>query len=91
MNIFTGFLLIICSLFYAYKTIIRIIRYKKELLEKDKNNVKLINIDFDKRFHSSPSFDFPNVQSESDLKILNSGSDPCGKQDEIKVKQYCKY
>ncbi len=91
MNIFTGFVLIICTLFYTYKIIIRIIRYKKELLEKEKENVKLINFDFDKRFHSSPSFDFPNVQSEADLKILNSGSDPCDKQDEIKVKQYCKY
>lgn len=90
MNIFTGFLLVVCVLFYIYKIILAIIRYKNIIKNKSKD-IKLINCNIDKRFHSSPSFDFPNVQSELDIKILNSGSNPCDEQDKIQVKQYCKY
>lgn len=91
MNLFTGILLIICVIFSIYKSVLRIIRYREKIMKKSEDDIKLVNINFDKRFHSSPTFDFPNVQSESDLKILNSGSDPCDKQEEIQVKEYCKY
>lgn len=90
MNIFSVFLLIISIIFTAYKLILSIIRHIKKTHNKS-FDIKLVNCDFDKRFHSSPSFDFPNIQSESDLRILNSGSDPCDKQEEIQVKQYCRY
>lgn len=90
MGIFTGFLLVICVLFYVYKAILAVMRCKNKINDSDKD-IKLINWNLDARFHSTPSFDFPNIQSESDLKILNSGSNPCDVQEEIQVKQYCKY
>lgn len=90
MGIFTGFLLIICVLFYVYKAVLAVMRYKNKINDSDKD-IKLINWNLDARFHATPSFDFPNIQSESDLKILNSGSNPCDVQEEIQVKQYCKY
>lgn len=89
MSIFTGILFIICSLFALYKIVINFIQNRKN----SKKNNNIINAEnfVDLRVHSLLSFDFPNVQSEADMKIVNSGPDLCKVQDEIQVKQYCKY
>lgn len=90
MSIFTGILLIICILFTIYKTI-KTIKFFSIQKKKKFPTTIIEKTSFDSRFHSLPSFDFPNTQSEADMKIVNSGPDLCEKQDEIKVKEYCKY
>lgn len=90
MNTFTLILLIVCILFSFYKIIMRFLRIfiaKKSCdnhVEFTVNQVNNCNL-------SSPSYDFPNIQSEVDIKIINSGPDLCDEQDSIEVKQYCKY
>lgn len=93
MNTFTGLLLIVCALFTVYKIYIKIkrIRYISNMQKNIKKNINLIDVHIDERIHSSPSYDFPNVQPETDMKIVNSGPDLCSKQSELNVKHYCKY
>lgn len=93
MDIFTLLLLVVCTLFGIYKIIYKLI--SKYLIKKRENvHIALKSIkkeQVDLQYYSTPSFNFPNVQSEADMKILNSGPDICEKQGEIDVKQYCKY
>ncbi len=90
MSIFTGILLLVCTLFSIYKIILR---YSKRTskCEKKIDGVLSCNEEVDWRFHSTPRFDFPNVQSEADLRILNSGRDLCEEQKEIDVRHFCEY
>lgn len=44
----------------------------------------------DERFYSKPSFDFPNIQSESELKDIDCSSEP-EIPEKLEVKDYCKY
>lgn len=90
MSIFTGILFIVCTIFTIYKTIMTI----KYFSTKKRKNISAIIVEkssYDSPCHSSPSFDFPNTQSEADMKIINSGPDLCEKQEVIRVKEYCKY
>lgn len=90
MSIFTGILFVVCVIYAFYRTIIKMKNYVNKNTSETKDVV--INNGFiDMRFHSVPNFDFPNVQSESDLKITNSGPDLSVEPSKIKVKQYCKY
>ena len=59
----------------------------------EKNNKNIINkeITLDKRLYSTPSFDFPNVQSERELKDIDFTSGFLDKPSEIKITQYCKF
>ncbi|MCM1498174.1 MAG: hypothetical protein NC124_06870 [Clostridium sp.] len=90
MSIFTGILLIICTLFTIYK-VIKTIKFFTMQKKKKFPTTIIEKTFFDSRFHSSPSFDFPNTQSEADMKIINSGPNLCEKQNAIEVKEYCKY
>lgn len=90
MNTFTEILLIVCIVFGLYKVIMRLSRFftaKKSCV----NHVEFIDNHVNNCNLSSPSYDFPNIQSEVDIKIINSGPDLCDEQDNIEVKQYCKY
>lgn len=90
MDIFTTILLIICIIFAIYKLIFRLIHHFKDS-SKDSMNIEITNSKINMHTHSSVSFDFPNVQSETDMEIINSGSDLCKKQKKIVVKEYCKF
>lgn len=92
MNTFTTILLTVCTIFSLYKVYLWIKRFlKKRESEKMSTVVETKRSKIDNRFYSYASFDFPNVQSESEMKIMNSGPDPDIKQKKICVKQYCKY
>ncbi len=95
MSVFTGILFAVCVVFGIYKMCFKLYK-RKQKLGQEKYGRKDINITFsspsvDLRFYSKPTFDFPNIQSELDLKILNSGLNLCEEQSEILVKPYCKY
>lgn len=92
MNAFTTALLTVCTIFSLYKAYLRIKRFfKKCKSQKMSPVVETTKIKIDNRFYSYATFDFPNVQSESEMKIMNSGPNPDIKQEKISVKQYCKY
>lgn len=91
MDIFTTILIIICVLFAVYKLICRMVHHFNNLSKK-RTNIEIadsgnINI----HTYSHVSFDFPNVQSETDMEIINSGSNLCDKQEKIIVKEYCEF
>lgn len=90
MSIFTGILFIVCVLYGSCRFFTKI----KSHIEKNTSKTTHIIVkdnSIDMRFHSVPNFDFPNVQSESDLRITNTGPDLNTELSEIEVKQYCKY
>ena len=69
---------------------IRIYFVKKK--SKSTTKVKIKESDIDMRFYSTPSFDFPNVQSELDLRCLDFGQHYLNEtRNELQVTQYCKY
>ena len=59
----------------------------------EKNNKNIINkeITLDKRLYSTPSFDFPNVQSKRELKDIDFTSGFLDNPSKIKITQYCKF
>lgn len=63
----------------------------RESIEKDNKNIIIKKITLYKRLYSTPSFDFPNVQSERELKDIDFSSDFQDKPSEIKITQYCKF
>lgn len=90
MSIFTGILFIVCVLYASYRIIIKTKNYVNRNVPSN-NNIVINNVSIDMRFHSAPNFDFPNVQSESDLRIANTGPDLSAEPSELKVKQYCNF
>lgn len=90
MNIFTTILLILCIIFSIYKLIFRLIHHFNNA-SNERMNIEIVNSNDNVHTHSSVSFDFPNIQSETDMEIINSGSDLCEKQEKIVVKEYCKF
>ena len=87
MSTFSGIILIVCIVFAVYRA------RKYFLRENRKETVTAIikeNI-IDRRFYSTPSFDFPNVQSELDIKFIDFSSGLIETCHELKVTQYCKY
>ena len=72
--------------FAIYRIRMHFAKKKANLLLK----IKESNIDM--RFYSTPSFDFPNVQSELDLRCLDFGQHCLNEtRNELQVTQYCKY
>lgn len=63
----------------------------RKSIEKDNKNIIIKEITLDKRLYSTPSFDFPNVQSERELKDIDFASGFPDKPSEIKITQYCKF
>lgn len=81
--------LAIFAIYFVYRIIIYIIiRSSQNSKCDDKIAVKENTLD--ERFYSTPSFDFPNIQSELELKDIDYGSEPII-PGELKVKHYCKY
>lgn len=81
-------ILALCVIYLVYRIISNIIRSSQNSKCDDK--VAVEKNTFDERFYSTPSFDFPNIQSELELKDINYSSEPMI-HGELEVKHYCKY
>lgn len=88
MYIISITVLVLCVIYMVYRIILYIIRSRKNNKCDDKIAVKKNTLD--ERFYSTPSFDFPNTQSELELKDIDCSSEPIisGK---LEMKDYCKY
>ena len=87
MSTFSGIIFIICIIFAIYQT-------RKYFLRENRKETATVIIKentIDKRFYSTPSFDFPNVQSELDMKFIDFSSGFIETCHELKVTPYCKY
>ena len=88
MSTLSTIVLIMFFIFAIYK-------YRKfknrQSIEKDNKNIIIKEITLDKRLYSAPSFDFPNVQSQRELKDIDLASGFPDKPSEIKITQYCKF
>lgn len=60
-------------------------------IEKDKKNNIIKEITLNRKFYSTLSFNFPNIQPERELKDIDLVSGFSEKPSEIKIQQYCKY
>ena len=87
MTTLSSIIFIICIIFTFYQI--------KKYFCKDKNKVTNKHIikksTLDKQFYSAPSFNFPNIQSEMDMKFIDFSSNLTREHDELNVTQYCKY
>lgn len=87
MSTLSTIVLIMFFIFAIYK-----FRKFKNRQSREKDNKNIIKeITLDKRLYSTPSFDFPNVQSERELKDIDWASGFPDKPSEIKITQYCKF
>ena len=88
MSTFSGIIFIICIIFAVYKAIKYFLRENK----KETPTVIIKENTIDERFYSTPSFDFPNVQSELDMKFIDFVSHNLSEiPNELEVRHYCKY
>lgn len=91
MDILSITIIVLSVLFISIKSIIFV------CLEVGKRRDKKVSISIktldtiDEKFYSTLVFDFPNVQSEEELKILNSGPDLDKEQFELEVEHYCNF
>lgn len=88
MNTLSTIVLIMFFIFAIYK----FRKFKnRQSIEKDNKNTIIKEITLDKKLYSTPSFDFPNIQSERELKDIDFVSGFPDKPSEIKITRYCKY
>ena len=91
MSTLSGIILIVCILFAIYRIKTYFSRKNNKEIDKGTCNAIIKEINIDEKCYSKPSFDFPNVQPESDMRFVDFGPDLSKIRDEIKVIQYCKY
>lgn len=88
MSTLSTIVLIMFFIFSIYK----FVKFKnRKSIEKNNKNIIIKEITLDKRLYSTPSFDFPIVQSERELKDIDFTSGFPDKPSEIKITQYCKF
>ncbi len=91
MDVLSVTIIVLSVLFISIKSII-IASLKVAKRSDKKVNVSIKTFDtIDEKFYSTLVFDFPNVQSEEELKILNSGPDLQKEQFELEVEHYCNF
>lgn len=87
MTTLSSIIFIICIIFTFYK----IKKYFCKERNKTTNKCIIKRVTLDEPFYSTPSFDFPNIQSEIDMKFIDFSSNLAKEHSELNVTQYCKY
>lgn len=87
MTILSSIIFIICIIFGFYQ----IKKYFFKKRNKVTNEYIIKKVTIDKRFYSTLSFDFPNIQSEMNMKFIDFSTNLTKEHNELNVTQYCKY
>ena len=82
---------IIIFLLWVAFAIYRIRIYFLKKNSKSNRKVEIKESNLDRRFYSTLSFDFPNIQSKVDMKFIDFSSNLAKQHTELEVAQYCKY
>lgn len=91
MEITILIIFVLNTVLWIATTIITCLNRKRNKKETEiifkKRKIRNVNL----KYYSTPTFDFPNIQSELDLKIINSGTGFEKKRNDYPIRHYCNF